>query len=279
MDMQLINMALALLAVGALAGFSAGLFGIGGGAIIVPALYYSFSALGYSQDIAMHVAVATSMATITVTSVRSASSHHKRGAVDWWLVWPKNPAASWGMWIGVGSLLAAIFVANKLSGPVLVLIFGVFISAIALQFIFGRPDWKLANEVPGGIAPPLAGTVLGGLCALLGIGFGSIGVTLMALCGKRIHSAIGTAAALGFFIAAPATIGYIISGQNVTGLPDWSLGYVNLLGFVLISLTSFLCAPLGVKSAHNLSQDKLRLVFGVCLLVLALNMVRKILLT
>ncbi len=278
MDAQLIYMAVGLLILGAAAGYSAGLFGVGGGAIIVPALFYTYLSLGFTQSIAMHTAVATSAATIIVTSLRSAHSHHQRGAVDWQLVWPRNPLQSWGIWIGVGSLLAALFVSNWLSGEALVLIFGVFIAGIALQFIFGRPDWQLAKQVPGGIAPPLAGTVLGGLCSLMGIGFGSIGVTLMVLCGKRIHGAIGTASALGFFIGVPATIGYIISGYGIEGRPIYSLGYVSIIGFVLISASSFLFAPLGAKTAHKLSQNKLRLVFGICLLLIALNMVRKVLL-
>ncbi|MBL4870729.1 MAG: sulfite exporter TauE/SafE family protein [Robiginitomaculum sp.] len=276
MDTQLFILAFALLAVGGVAGFSAGLFGIGGGAIIVPALYYTFSALGYSQDISMHVAIATSMAVIIVSSLRSAHSHHHRGAVDWSLVWPKNPLRSWGIWIGVGSLIAALIISPHLSGASLVSIFAVFIAGIGLQFIFGRPEWTLLNHVPrDGIVPPIFGSILGGFCALLGIGFGSIGVTLMVLCKKKIHEAIGTAAALGFFISLPATIGYILSGQNISGRPDYSIGYVNVLGFVMIAITSFIFAPLGVKTAHNLSQQKLRIVFGICLLGLALNMIRK----
>ncbi|MBL4852952.1 MAG: sulfite exporter TauE/SafE family protein [Robiginitomaculum sp.] len=278
MDLQIIYMVVGLLILGAAAGYSAGLFGVGGGAIIVPALFYTYISLGFEQDIAMRTAIATSAATIIVTSLRSAWSHHQRGAVDWQLVWPRNPLRSWGVWIGVGSLLAALFVSNWLSGDALVLIFGVFIAGIALQFIFGRPDWKIAQQVPGGIAPPLAGTVLGGLCSLMGIGFGSIGVTLMVLCGKRIHRAVGTASALGFFIGVPATIGYIISGYGAPGRPIYSLGYVSIIGFVLISASSYLFAPLGVKTAHSLSQGKLRMVLGIALLLVALNMLRKALL-
>ncbi len=279
MDPQIIYMVVGLLVLGAAAGYSAGLFGVGGGAIIVPALFYTYISLGFTQDIAMRTAIATSAATMIVTSLRSAWSHHRRGAVDWQLVWPRNPLQSWGIWIGVGSLLAALFVSSWLSGDALVLVFGVFIAGIALQFIFGRTSWKIALSVPGGIAPPLAGTVLGGLCSLMGIGFGSIGVTLMVLCAKRIHRAVGTAAALGFFIGVPATIGYIISGYGVQGRPFYSLGYVSIIGFVLISASSYLFAPLGVKTAHSLSQGKLRMVFGIALLLVALNMLRKILLT
>ena len=285
MDAQLIYLVLALMAVGAAAGFSAGLFGIGGGAIIVPALYFTFSALGYPSDVIMHAAVATSAATIIVTSLRSASGHNKHGAVDWQLIWPKtpgrfvNPLKSWGVWIGMGSLVAAAVLARFISGDMLTLIFGTMASLIALQLIFGRPDWRLADKVPTNWLSAPIGFGLGALCSLMGIGFGSFGVTFMVLCGKRIHRAIGTAAALGIFISIPATIGFIISGQNISGRPPFSLGYVNLLGFALIASMSFLFIPFGVKTAHKMSQSKLRLAFGICLLLVALNMLRKALLT
>lgn len=278
MDAQTIYLVLALMVVGAAAGFSAGLFGIGGGAIIVPALYYTFSALGYPNEVIMHAAVATSSATIIVTSLRSASGHNKHGAVDWGLIWPKNLLVSWGVWIGIGALLAAAVLAKHLSGAMLTLLFGAVASLIALQLIFGRPDWRLADKVPvNGVTPPI-GFTLGALCSLMGIGFGSFGVTFMVLCGKRIHSAIGTASALGIFISIPATSGFIISGQGVAGRPVLSLGYVNLLGFALIASMSFLLIPLGVRTAHKMPQDKLRTAFGICLLLVALNMLRKVLL-
>ena len=275
MDPQLIQLTLALLIGGCLAGFSAGLFGIGGGAILVPVLYYTFAALGYSEDVIMHMAVATSASIIVVTSLRSAYGHHQHSAVDWSLVWPQNLLKSWGLWIGVGALLAAAIVADNLSGTQLTLLFGFVMGVLALQFIFGRPDWKLAKDVPGGFAPPMVGTGLGGLCALMGIGFGSIGVTLMILCGRRIHQAIGTAAAIGFFIGLPATLGYIYSGLGVAGRPPLSLGYVNLLGFIIMAAATLLFVPLGVKTAHNLSQKRMRMIFGIFLFLIAVNMVRK----
>lgn len=275
MDPQLLPLMAGLLLAGCVAGFSAGLFGIGGGAVMVPALFYTFAALGYSEDVIMHMAVATSASVIVVTSLRSAHGHHKHGAVDWSLVWPRNILRSWGFWIGVGALLGAVLLAGRLSGAQLTLMFGVIMSLLALQFIFGRPEWRLRPDVPGGLAPPVAGGVLGSLCALMGIGFGSIGVTLMILCGRRIHQAIGTAAAIGFFIGLPAAIGYMISGAGMAGRPPLSLGYVNVAGFPVMALATILCVPLGVKLAHKLSQDRLRIVFGVCLLGLALNMIRK----
>ena len=278
MDPQLLSLTFGLLVAGCLAGFSAGLFGIGGGAVMVPALYYTFGALGYSDDVIMHMAVATSAAIIVVTSVRSASGHHKHGAVDWGLVWPRNPLRSWGLWIGAGALLAATFLASLMSGDQLTALFAVFIGVLALQFIFGRPGWRILPDIPGSAAPPIAGTLLGGLCGLMGIGFGSIGVTLMILCGRKIHIAIGTAAAIGFFIGLPAAIGYMISGTGVPGRPPLSVGYVNLLGFAIMAMATILCVPLGVKLAHKTSQERMRLVFGICLLLLALNMIRKVVL-
>ncbi len=278
MDAQMLYLVVALMVVGAAAGFSAGLFGIGGGAIIVPALYYTFSALGYPGDIIMHAAVATSSATIIVTSLRSASAHNQHRAVDWNMIWPKNKLVGWGLWIGIGSLFAAAVLAKHLSGEILTLIFGGMASLIAVQLIFGRPDWRLANEVPVNKITPPIGFSLGALCSLMGIGFGSFGVTFMVLCGKKIHNAIGTAAALGIFISIPATLGFIISGQDVAGRPPLSLGYVNLLGFALIASMSFLFIPLGVRIAHKMQQDKLRMAFGICLLLVALKMLRKALL-
>ena len=284
MDGQIINLVLALIAVGALAGFSAGLFGIGGGAVIVPALYYTFNILGYPSEITMHLSVATSLAVVIITSLRSAFGHSKHGAVDWQMIWPNNPyrpynpLVSWGVWVGLGSLFAAAILARHISGEMLALIFGAALSLIALQLIFGRPDWRLAQKVPVNAATPPIGFGLGALCTLMGIGFGSFGVTFMVLCGKRIHNAIGTAAALGVFISIPATIGFIVSGQGIAGRPPWSLGYVNLLGLALIAAASFVFIPLGVRTAHSWPQGKLRTVFGVVLLGVALNMLRKILL-
>ena len=247
---------------------------------MVPMLYYTFNALGYPAAVTMHMAVATSAAVIIVTSPRSALGHHKKDAVDWSLVWPRPVLGklfqNWGLWIGFGALMGSWVMAKFLSGEQLTLLFGLVAAVLALQFIMGRPDWGLASDVPGPPAAPLAGTVLGALCALMGIGFGSIGVTLMLLFGKTIHRAIGTAAAIGFFIGFPAAIGYIISGWGLEGLPPWSLGYVNLLGFGLMAVMTYICVPFGVKLAHDLNQARLRKFFGICLLLVAFNMVRKV---
>ena len=272
---DLIYLAVTLLAVGGLAGFAAGLFGIGGGAVIVPALFFAFSSLGYSQDVVIHCAVATSAAVIVVNSIRSVKSHHAHGAVEWDLLWPKNPFQSYALWIGAGSFAAAVWIAPKLSGQALTVIFAVVSVLISLQFIFGRPDWHLRDSVPGGAARPIVGGSVGILSSLMGIGGGSFTVPLMAICGVPIHRAVATASGFGFAIALPASIGFIVSGWSVAGRPDFSIGYVNLFGFLAVATLAFFTIPIGAALAHKLSQKRLKLVFGLSLMFIALNMARK----
>ena len=274
---ELLYLAATLLAIGGLAGFAAGLFGIGGGAVIVPALFFAFTRLGYSEDVVMHCAVATSAAVIVVNAVRSVKSHNTHGAVDWDLLWPKNPLHSYALWIAIGSFMAAIWLAPKLSGKSLAIIFAVMASLISLQFIFGRPDWRLRSSVPGGAARPVVGGSVGALSSLMGIGGGSITVPLMAICGVPIHRAVATASGFGFAIALPATAGFIISGWDVPGRPYFSIGYVNVFGFVAVAALAYFTIPLGAALAHKMSQRKLKLIFGFCLLFVALNMARRVL--
>jgi len=220
---DIITLAGVLLATGCLAGFSAGLFGIGGGAVMVPALYYVFSALGYPESTVMHTAVATSSAVIIISSIRSVMSHHSHKAVDWAVLWPSQKIKSWGLWIGLGALLASAVLAKYISG----------------------------------------------------IGGGAISVTLMVICGKTIHRAIGTASGVGMFISIPATLGFILSGWGVAQRAPLSLGYVNILGFILVALTSILFIPLGARTAHNTDQQKLKTIFGAFLILVSINMIRK----
>ena len=272
---DVIRLALVLLATGCAAGFSAGLFGIGGGSVMVPALYFVFDALGYPASTIMHTAVATSSAVIIISSIRSVASHHKHGAVDWDILWPAKIYKSWGLWIGAGALLASAIFAKYISGPQLTLIFGIIMSLISLQFVFGRPDWKWRETLPGGASIPIGGMSIGSLSAIMGIGGGVFSVTLMVICGKTIHRAIGTASGIGMFISIPATLGFILSGWGISGRPPLSLGYVNILGFVLVALTSILFIPLGARLAHNTDQRKLKIIFGVFLALVSVNMIRK----
>ncbi len=273
--MDIIYLVLTLLAVGVLSGLSAGMFGVGGGAVMVPALFFAFTALGISSEVVMHCAVATSTAVIVVNSIRSVRGHNRHKAVDWELLWPPNRLQSYAVWIGIGAFVAALWVAPYLSGQFLTLLFAVIIGVTSLQFIFGRPDWRLRDTVPKGVAPPFIGGTIGGLSSLLGIGGGSITVPLMSMCGMAMHRAIGTASGFGFAIAAPASLGFMLSGWAVSGRPPLSLGYVNVLGFICIAVVAYIFIPIGVKITHGLSQKKLKSIFGICLLFIALNMARK----
>ena len=266
---------LTLCAVGAAAGVTSGLFGIGGGAVMVPVLFFAFISLGVPEDVVMHCAVATSSSVIIFNAIRSVKSHHGHGAVDWDLLWPKNPFQSYALWIGLGAFLAAIWIAPRLSGASMTLIFAVIGSVVALKFIFGHPDWRLRDNVPGGVARPLVGGSVGAISAIMGIGGGSLTVPLMNMCGVPIHRAIGTASGFGLAIALPATLGFIVSGWGAAGRPAFSLGYVNILGFAIIAAVAFLTIPLGAKLAHGMSQKRLKMIFGICLLLVAANMARK----
>ncbi|MEM0986481.1 MAG: sulfite exporter TauE/SafE family protein [Pseudomonadota bacterium] len=254
----------ALAAAGLVAGLSAGLFGIGGGAVIVPVLFLLLSGMGYDGS-AMHVAVATSLATIIVTSARSASAHHRKGAVDWAVI------RGWAPWIGLGAA-AGMLVAGAVPGDVLTMIFGVMAMLLAAQLFFGRPTWRLADDMPGGFGRAGFGTAVGGLSALMGIGGGTFGVSLMTVCGRTIHQAVATAAGFGVAIGLPAAIAAIYTGWNVEGRPPGSLGYVSVPAFLLISVFTVTMAPVGAALAHRLEAGKLRKAFGVLLALVALRM-------
>lgn len=275
MDPQLLTFAATLLVTGIVTGYAAGLFGIGGGSIMVPVLFFVFSFLGVPKEILMHCAVATSSAVIIIGSLRSVRTHHQHGAVDWDLLWPGNPLKSWGLWIGVSALFASGYLGTILSGNQLSLIFGVVAFVISLQFIFGRPNWRLKDKVPGGAALPIGGGSIGIISSLMGIGGGALSVSLMLMCAVPIKRAIATASGIGAFISIPATIGWIISGWGVEGRPEFSLGYVNIVGFLFITASLIFVVPYGARATHKMDQEKLRKVFGVFLLLVAINMMRQ----
>lgn len=263
-----------LIGVGALAGFTAGLFGIGGGAVMVPALFFAFKSLGVDPDVLMHCAVATSASVIIVNGYRSTRSHLARGSVDMDLLWPSQWWRSYAIWIALGAFLGGVWVAPKLGSDGLTLIFAVVALIVAVQFILGRPDFTIRETVPGGVAPPFVGGSVGMLSAIMGIGGGSISVPLLTLCGVPVHRAVGTAAGFGLAIAIPATVGFVISGWGIGGRPLGSVGYVNLVGFALIVISAWFMVPLGTALAHRLKAAPLRRIFGVCLALVAVNMAR-----
>ncbi len=256
---------LALGACGLFSGTAAGMFGIGGGAVIVPVLIILFESLGYSET-ASHAAIATSLATIILTSARSVMAHHKRGAVDWQVI------RTWAPWIMLGAI-AGQLVAGQLSAVMLKGFFGVMAYLLAAQLFFGRPGWRLSEDLPSGAGRAGLGGGIGVLSALMGIGGGTFGVSLLTVCGRSIHQAVATAAGFGIAIGLPSAVTAIFVGWGQEGLPPFSLGYVNVAAFALISLFTVTMAPVGARLAHSLDAGLLKKLFAILLSVVATKMV------
>ena len=258
---------LGLAVAGAAAGLAAGMFGIGGGAVIVPVLYFLFDGMGYGAT-AMHVAVSTSLATIILTSARSVMAHNSHGAVDWDII------RSWAPWIVTGALIG-MGLSGLLSKQALLGIFGSMAFVLSAQLFFGRPTWRLADEMPGGAIRAGLGMAIGALSALMGIGGGTFGVSLMTLYGRPIHRAVATAAGWGVAIGLPSAIVAVFIGWGHPNLPPFSLGYVNLAAFALISVFTVTMAPVGAKLAHSLDAVLLKRLFAVLLALVAARMLWK----
>ncbi len=260
-----VPMLLLLMAIGAFAGVLAGLLGVGGGIVLVPAFYYTFAGLGYESGELMQVCLATSLATIIVTSARSVTAHHRRGAVEWDIL------KSWAPGIVAGAILG-VLVAAGLRSATLQVIFGGLGISIGLYMLFGNAAWRLADEMPGRGLRWTLSPLVGFLSVLMGIGGGSFGVPIMTLHGIPIHRAVATAAGFGFIIALPSVVGFLL--VDVAGAPPWSLGAVNLPAFLVVITMTMVTAPLGAKIAHALDPKPLKRVFGVFLTLVALNMLR-----
>ena len=260
---------LAMLAAGIAAGFAAGIFGIGGGFVVVPALMVVLPLLGGSKAELAHVAIGTSAATIIATSLRSVHAHSKRGAVDFEVL------KTWAPWLVAGAA-AGVLLASHVSGAILVMIFGAGVTLMSIHFLFPFLSGKqISNEMPkGAVRAGIAGG-LGIFSSMLGIGGGTIAIIVMTLCGKTIHRAIATASGIGVLIAVPTAIGFAIIGLKAHDLPWGSLGYINLPAAVVVTSTSMISAPWGVAVAHKLDPKMLRTVFGVYLLFLGISMVMK----
>lgn len=267
MTAQLISFLAALVAAGLIAGFVGGLFGIGGGVIIVPALYYVLTALGVDEAVRMHVAVATSLSTIISTSWRSLAAHAKAGAVDYGVL------KAWLPWIAIGAVAGAL-AAGSADTRTLLLIFGGGLFLIALQMGFADPTWRIASDLPSGVARMLLAAGIGFLSAMMGIGGGAFGVTVMTLCGRPIHQAVATASGFGAAIAAPAALGFVVAGWGNTSAPPLSLGFVSAPGFLILAALTALTAPYGARLAHRLPQLALKRAFAFFLALVALNMLR-----
>ena len=264
----LLPLFLMLLAIGAFAGFVAGLLGIGGGIILVPAFYFAFNTLGYHSPQLMQICLATSLATIVVTSVRSVLGHHRKGAVDWDIL------KSWGIGIAIGAGLGML-ATKGLRSQTLMAIFGVLGLCLGLFLTFGRSQWRLGEVMPKGLGRAVTGPVMGFLSVLMGIGGGSFGVPLMSVYSVPIHRAVATAAGFGVIIAVPSVIGFLLTGTAPEGRPPFTVGQVNLVAFAIIVSMTMITAPFGVKLAHAMDPKPLKRLFAVFIMVMAVNMLRK----
>jgi uncharacterized membrane protein YfcA len=254
--------ALGLVIAGVVGGLVAGMLGVGGGIVIVPVLYHVMDLMGIDPNVRMHIAVGTSLATIVPTSLSSLRSHNARGAVDWDLL------RRWLLPMLVG-VVAGSVLAGFAKGQSLALFFAVVALPVAIQMAFWGDTKKISDHLPtgvGGLALPFG---IAGVSTMMGIGGGTVGVPAMTLCGVPIHRAVGTASAFGAIIAVPGTIGAIVAGWGAAHLPPYSLGYVNLLGFILIAPASYFVAPLGARLAHSTDKRSLRMVFAFFIAITA----------
>lgn len=264
----LLTMGAMLLVIGAFAGVLAGLLGVGGGIVLVPAFFYAFSVLGYDGPQLMQLCLGTSLATIIVTSVRSVLAHHKKGAVDWVIL------KTWAIGIVVGAVIG-VNIATALRSDMLQAIFGILAIIVGLYMTFGKAHWRIADAMPTGIARMILSPLLGFLSVLMGIGGGSFGVPTMNLYNVVIHRAVATAAGFGVIIAVPAVIGFLLVDMPTGSTPPYSIGAVNFVAFGLVIAMTLITAPWGAALAHRMDPKPLKRAFGVFLCLVALNMLRK----
>lgn len=261
--MDLISISLLAL-LGCCTGFLAGLLGIGGGLVLTPFLTMILAGRVIPDEIAVHVAIATSLSTIIFTSASSVRAHASRGGVVWHIVLAGAPG------ILLGSVIGAQ-ISGFLSNFAISLMFGCFVMFSALRMFFGKNS-KSNRALPGSVGICAAGGAVGAISSLVGAGGGFISVPLMTACNVPIHRAVGTSAALGFPIAVAGTMGYIWSGWNYPGLPDYSLGFLYLPALVSVAVCSVLTAPIGAKVAHSIDTKPLKRIFASLLFVLAAYM-------
>lgn len=261
---DLVSLALAMFATGLIAGVIAGLLGVGGGIVVVPVLEIMLRYAGVPLEWRMHVAVATSLATIIPTAISSSRAHHARGAVDWQVV------RSWAVPMLAGSLAGSVLAAHAKSS-VLSAIFGFVALAVAIKMFLPLDHLRLGDKVPRGVAGGVVSATIGGVSAMMGIGGGTLSVPTMTLTGAAVHRAVGTAAFLGLLISVPGTLGYLFATPPAV-LPWGTIGLVSLVGFAVIAPASFITAPLGARIAHRLSKRHLSAAFGAFLLIVAVRM-------
>ena len=262
---ELINLLIVLASAAAVAGFMAGLLGVGGGIIMVPALYYAFTVLDFDIVTRMHLSVGTSLAIIIPTSIISTKTHMEYDAVDFKMV------KSFGIFILLG-VIAGTFLAVSLKTPTLVLFFSIFAFIVGLFFIFVREKLMENPKKISDLIKNISGIIIGFISVPLGIGGGSLMVPFMRTFGYDIRKSIGTAAAVGFLIAISGTITMIVGGKIVDNInTPFSIGYVNLLGFIVFVPVTMIMARIGAKAVYKINKRLLSKIFGTFLIIVSIR--------
>jgi uncharacterized membrane protein YfcA len=258
---ELAFLAAVIIAGGIVTGILAGLFGIGGGAIIVPVLYEVFRVLEVPESVRMQLCVGTSMAIIVPTNVRSFLVHRAHGAVL------MDVVRAWAIPSVIGVAVGAL-IAGIAPGAVLKIAFVVITGTIGLKLLIGRDDWRIAGELPGRVAMAIYGFILGLGASLIGVSGGSISAMILTLYGTRIHNVVATAAAIGVPITIAGVIGYALAGlPQQAAMPPFSIGFVSFIGFALMAPVASYTAPFGARLAHALPKRRLEIAFAAFLLL------------
>ena len=257
-----------MLASGVVGGLLAGLLGVGGGIVVVPVLEFTLGILGVDPEVRMHIAVATSLATIIPTSISSARAHHARGSVDMALF------RRWGPLMFIGSMLGAAL-ASVVHSALLSLVFGSVALLVAGKMLLLRDDFRLAQQLPDHPVALGLPVGIGAVSSMMGIGGGTLSVPVLTLLNQPVHTAVGTSALFGLVISIPATLAYVLAGWSHESVLPGSIGYVNLPGFFIIAPLTTWIAPYGARIAHRLTRATLTRTFGAFLLLVGFRMLYK----
>ena len=262
---EILNLLFVLSVAASVAGFMAGLLGVGGGIIIVPALYYAFTVLDFDIATRMHLSVGTSLAIIIPTSIISTKTHMEYDAVDFKLI------KSFGIFILLG-VIAGTFLAVNLKTPAFILFFSIMAFIVGLFFIFFREQLLKNPKMISDSAKNISGIVIGFISVLLGIGGGSLMVPFMRTFGYDIRRSIGTAAGVGFLIAVFGTITMITGGKILDNISTpYSVGYVNLIGFLVFVPVTMIMARVGAKAVYKIDKNILSKIFGIFLIIVSIR--------
>ena len=251
---------------GFISGILAGFFGIGGGIIVVPVIYHLFNFLDFSENISMHMAIGTSLATIIPASLNSLVEHRKRGSVDTSLL------NKWKLSILFGSLIGAV-IAQLIDGKILIILFAFFSFFVGIRMLFTKPySIKTYNYLKS--IQKIISFIIATISSVLGIGGGTLSVPLLVSCGRSMKKAVGTSSGIGFFISLPATIIFLLAGLNIENRPQYSFGFISVIPFFLITFGTFFSVPMGVKIMHSLNDLLIKRFFCILLLISAFKMLR-----